>query len=1051
MTTPPVVEKQVVDIDFSKGLNERTAPESLDWSKYLRLADNVDFGFEGQASPRPGLFNSAYTGIDDSGTSLASFLRVMSTGNGIIALAGTGADPYKVVHLNESDLAILQRKNRGSEYQLYPQTVAGLSGVYGTSIVGAGYTSLYKVVVYAQSGLTDFNVVFIDQESGNVVKNYLLNGPALAQGAMTIVSSRYIHVFIGNAAGCKDYVFDTVGLASAGASVPTGVSCTTGTYPLGAVTMGTSAYVLMSGMRISKFSATGTETNAAALANFGAVHDISTSGSAVYVIGVDTAGTPLGVVKGYDSTITPVFTQTDTDATLTAAKFNIGTDPSGNHSILAFLAKTTGAFNMPICRYMTMPAAGSAFVPAGIMPGWGEGCSPFYNSTVGEFYAVLTELPGAGLGQGHDASLVVGSTVLVNLSGPKTWSSGPVGFHVACITDRYIDSAADLGPTVGYRGWRQHMYSADSGLTLVFAMPEKIGPGSYTCEFRTLKLFDVTGTVCSTNVVSGGKTSYYDGASLSEFGCLSVPTITAVDTGAGTGPTTGVQSYTALFEFVDATGRRHLSRCANPFTITASSHAVTVTLSFPAISDHQTLSYNLAPTTNYNFKYHIYRTGAGLTQYHRVASAQVNIASATTSTITYSDVTTDTVLASGDFLHRQPGTQGTSLDRYYAPASSCVVRHKDRVFCARGEDVYYSSFDVFGEAAWFNPAFQFRCFGGTGPITALATMDGVLVAFKKNAIFIIDGDGPPENGGSGVEFSAPRKLMTELGCIDVRSLVTTNDGLLFRSNRGIERLSRKMTIDWVGERIWASVNANQYTGGSAFDTSTGRVIWIVSNTAGTYPGQLAPSSTGYGLVYDTSSDTWSRYVLRSAAGEGKSFQDVTAADVGSATWGIGPSAQRFIYASATSLWFEYPTSAGVYWDYVAGVATYAINTELRTGWIRHTSKQDRVRVADIMLMGNKPSGTKIDGDITISYAKNYVDTFTTVKAWTNAVVGSVWGYDPNLQLMAQPPVEQCQAMSFKIRVAGDQKLEVGALTWSGITVKLGVKGGGAKLPSGQKG
>lgn len=1038
---PAVVEKQVIDLDFSRGVNERDAPETLDWTKYLRVGDNYDFGYRGYAAVRPGLWAYSGAGTDDQGASMTSILRLLSTGNGVVAIAGTGSDPFRVCHMNEAggSTNFMTRKNRGSEYSLDVQTIGGMSGVV-PSIIGTGLTSKYKILVYAGAGVQDFNVVFADNESGNVVKNYLVNGVSLGVGAMTMVGN-ILHLYIGtNAGGCKLYQFDSTSLPAAS---PAGTSATSGGQPIAAVTIGSASFVVMKNGNISKFDTTSTETATGSVAGFatGEIHDANTDGTSIYIVGLNS--TPRGLMKVVSSALATTRTVTDTDATLSAARFSVGVDGSSNCALLAFYATVTGSYSTPCARYLTCGSAQSVFTSVQAMPGWGQVSSPWWNSTVGEFYAAMVDLPGAGLGLGHAYQQVVGATVIVNLSGPKTWSSGPVGFHVAAITDRYIDVAGNTLPAAGWCINPQKLFSSDAGLTVTFAMPEKIGPSSFTAEFRTLRLFDVTDIVCSTNTVSGGKTAHYDGLSLSEYGCLSVPTITAVDAGSSIGPDIGVHSYTALFEFVDASGVRHLSRCANPFGFTAANtHATTITLSYPAISDHMAVSYGISPTTNYNFKYHVYRTAAGQTQYFRVASDQVNISSATGATITVTDFVTDTALASNELLHRQPGTPATPLDRYYAPASSSVVRHKDRVFCSRGTDVFYSSFEVFGEAPWFNPAFTFNVPGGTGPITGMASMEGLLVVFKKNAIFVIDGDGPPENGGAGTEFGPPRRIMTELGCIDARTLVSTNEGLIFRSARGLERLTRKMTVDWVGERMWVTVNNNDYSGGAAFDVATGRAIWILSNTAGTYPGQLDPASNGYAVVYDTSSDTWSRYVLRSVAGAGKAFQDIVAAEVGSTQLGL-TRAPRFVYGSATKVWFEQSASQS---DFITDTF-YPVSTEIYTGWVKSQSKQDRISVSDFLLVGTR--GT-VDNLVNVYYAKDYVDSFTSVKSWSAANINAMGTI---AQLDTQPPVEKVQAMAFRIVTSGASGASIngGTLSILGMSVRVGMRGGGVKLAAANKG
>ncbi len=173
MTTPAVVEKQVVDIDLSGGLDEWTTPAAVDWAKNLTVAENVDFATPGILTIRPGLYNFGPTiaGSDDQGASLSSILRLMSTDSGVVAICGTGSDPYKVCQMNEAGAftAFMTRKNRGSEYSVYPQTVTGMTGnvpvVIGTCYSTTNSAPVYNVTVYAGNTLQDFNVVLSDTQS----------------------------------------------------------------------------------------------------------------------------------------------------------------------------------------------------------------------------------------------------------------------------------------------------------------------------------------------------------------------------------------------------------------------------------------------------------------------------------------------------------------------------------------------------------------------------------------------------------------------------------------------------------------------------------------------------------------------------------------------------------------------------------------------------------------------------------------------------------------------------------------------------------------------
>ncbi len=1059
MTTPAVVEKQVVDISFSGGLNESTRAESLDWNKYLKVADNVDFGDDGVIRPRTGLQKVAAV-ADVSGT---EFYRALSTGTGVLALgAGTNAR-ISAYHLNESAAAVsgsLSPKGPIGEYAVYPKQLGSINGDTPKPI-GACYTTKYDISVLTPNS-QDYFVYFQDKQSGNIVASYTI-GVGVSTAAIALVAGRYLHVYAGVVGSAKVYAFDTLSLPT---SVPSGVLCTSGTFVVAAVANASTSVVLMSNGNMSRFttaatpveSATGAVVLADATTKY--VHDMDTDGTNFYVVGRQKydAGSgyfAYGCMKVLDASFTTTRTVVDatalgtaTDATET--RFSIAVNLSSAAKVVAYYKTVVGTFTLPCARVCDVSSSATSFAHIQTLPCWGEVSSPFWNNTMQAFYVVMTQLVDQGYGEGHDVTKPGGATALVELSN-LSWAlaAPPGGYHIASVLDAYLDYVGNNSVTGGGITNPQKIYSDDSGKTLAITSVQRIGAQSYGSEFRTMKLNDVRRTVCATDVISGGKTSLYDGVCVAELGVLETPWITAVDGGAGTGVEAGTRSYTAFFEAVDATGRRHISRSANPFVYDmAAPKNVNISISYPNVSDH--VSYNVGSSgvgtssaNAYNFKYHVYRTVANSatnagTQYYRIASGQVQGTASTAAVISFADSVSDANLILNDLMFRQPGTQGTSLDHYHTPASSCVVRHKDRVFIARGSDVYFSSFDVFGEAPWFNPAFSFKVPGGIGDITALATFDGTLVVFKVNGIWLVDGDGPAENGGNGTEFSPPRRIPTELGCVDARTLISTNDGLLFRSMQGIQRLTRKLTVDWIGQRVFRTVDANPYNGGAAFDVLTGRCVWLIGSTEGTYPGQLSSSGTGYAVVYDTTNDSWSRYKLLSSAGAGKAFQDVCFAEVGSVAQSI-TTGGRLVYLDTANMYME-----ALGYDYIS--SNSFIPVTLETGWIKSQSKQERIRVSDFTIAAYRNA----DCTVATSYAANYSPTYVSVKTWTPATTGAL----TIVQLETQPPVEAVQSMSFKIVTSDPTPTSFGAGTQMdifGLTVRVGLRGGGAKLPAAQKG
>jgi hypothetical protein len=1050
--TPAVVDRELIDIDFSSGLNEAVRPESMDWTHGLKNVENLDFNTRGVMKSRKGLYSvSDENDYNVAGVySVTPMWRLLASSRGLLAIgtnalgASTGGGTISVNEysgigptVQSNTKASLTAKGAIGQFSVKPFSAGSV--VNSTPrMIGTAYTSRYSILVTTDT--VDCFVYFLDPATGHAVRSYQINY-ATSTGSVCLVDARYLHVYLGQSASAKVFQFDTESLPEA---VPSGTALTSGTYVVSAQAGTSFSIVVMLNGNLSKVNTSAAETATGSVAGFDTnkIHDMAGDGTNFYIVGLNS--TPRGLMKVINSSLTTTRTVTDTDATLSAARFCVGVDSSSNCKLLAQFTTTLGSFSMATVRVLTCSSAASVFTSNLTLPGWGVATSPNYNSTTARWYAALIDLPDAGLGAGHSLTTVAGNCVLVDFDAIYS-NSTQLQYSAAAVLDRYTEYGgaynAGLGNYLSNAG-PQKLFSADSGKTYTMSTIQKIGTQAYSAEFRILKLADATSWTVADDVISGGVTSSYDGSVVSELGFLQTPSVYAVDAGAGTGVDLGLHSYLAVWEHVDSAGRRHLSKCSNPFSLTlGAAKNVTVYLNFPAVTAHRSAGINSSGGNVYNIRYHIYRTVTGGTQYYRVTTGIVTGIAATTASITYTDSTSDASLVSNELLHRQPGTPGTALDRYSPLASSCSCKHKDRVFVARGSNVYYSSFAVDNEAYWFNPALSFTV-PGAQPITAIASMEGTLVVFSANGIWLVDGDGPPENGGSGLEFSPPRRLLTDYGCSDPRTLVSTPNGLMYRSKRGIETLTRRFQVEWTGERVKSALTTYAYHGGAAFDPMTGRAVWIVGNGAGTYPGELqaggGSGGTGIAVVYNTQTDAWTKYKLRNSLGYGSPFQDVAYAEVGNSALSIA-SAGRLVFLDYSKVWLE-----SGYVDHDSADAF--VQTLLETGWVKSQSKQDRLRVSELILTGQRNADCTVTG----SYAANYGTSYTSVSSFTPTVTGAL----TVVELGTQPPVEAVQAMSFKLATSDPTPTSFGSgqqFDIYGLTVRLGVRGGGRKLPSTQKG
>lgn len=123
-----------------------------------------------------------------------------------------------------------------------------------------------------------------------------------------------------------------------------------------------------------------------------------------------------------------------------------------------------------------------------------------------------------------------------------------------------------------------------------------------------------------------------------------------------------------------------------------------------------------------------------------------------------------------------------------------------------------------------------------------AQKDSILVVFKTNSIYLVNLEAKRQG------FNAVQKIDSQgLGCTYPFSIASTREGIMFANEAGIYRLSRNMTINYVGrmlERYWEEqVDKSQLELAQGHNYALGRTYKI------SYP-LLGETSNANVLVYD---------------------------------------------------------------------------------------------------------------------------------------------------------------------------------------------------------
>jgi hypothetical protein len=116
------------------------------------------------------------------------------------------------------------------------------------------------------------------------------------------------------------------------------------------------------------------------------------------------------------------------------------------------------------------------------------------------------------------------------------------------------------------------------------------------------------------------------------------------------------------------------------------------------------------------------------------------------------------------------------------PAARFACAWQGRIILANDRWIYPSKELVDGEEASFPGELFFQAHHD---ITGIIGFDDRLLIFHLDSIYWISGDGPTDTGEGG-SFIVPQRVPTDFGCIDARSIVRIDRGIVYQSSRGLE-------------------------------------------------------------------------------------------------------------------------------------------------------------------------------------------------------------------------------------------------------------------------
>lgn len=505
-------------------------------------------------------------------------------------------------------------------------------------------------------------------------------------------------------------------------------------------------------------------------------------------------------------------------------------------------------------------------------------------------------------------------------------------------------------------------------------------------------------------LLTGADTRYYDGSTTRSAGWLRVPELggtflTATTQGLATLQPNFQYTYYFVYTEYDNYGNAIYSSPSPPYTVTTltgANNAVQIDVNefWPAGSKNTSVPSGVQIFRN---------TSINPLQFYRVAQVASTGATLQYGQQYYIDPGPDDI--SGNALLYSPPSGG-ELPNDPPPPSTCAVATKQRVFVASAENGSYvfpsKPFYSGRSPVEFNAAQYVDIDPSTGPINGLANLDNTVVIFKQRAIYLLSGDGPDATGVGG--FNNPYRLSVDVGLQDPQSIVSTERGVFFRSQRGIELLDRGgSSVTYVGAPVEAALGSNVVS--DAFIVPNQAQVRFVFATS----GYLSQS-----LVYDYASQIWYTYSLPISYG---SFTGVTGKYFNGSVY-IGNN----IVGSANVLQ-ETPSVFD-------GSGSNLQTPFITVGPTMHSWG----RVRRINIVGNAPNQVRLTVRVAYDYDTTVVKSFPTVTLPAG-----------QFSVRLRPTRQLCQAVSIYLATQGTSATLAGA-TISSIALETSTKSGAAHQP-----
>lgn len=507
--------------------------------------------------------------------------------------------------------------------------------------------------------------------------------------------------------------------------------------------------------------------------------------------------------------------------------------------------------------------------------------------------------------------------------------------------------------------------------------------------------------------VAAGQSWLYDGGTVTEHGFLLWPESPTFLVVAGAGAIkAGTYTYAFTYEWTDNLGKVHRSASSVYQTVSVPTDNSSVAWSVPTLRLTSKSAVRLVGYRSQRLE--DFGGDVTLQRFTSVSAPTVNDTSLNSLAIV--DNNSDADIATNDVIYNAALVPDNDAVRNVVQ----FVSHKSRLFAVSADgNLYFSKYVNAAGPVEFTTLYSLTVPPAGGELTAAASLDETLLAFRQDSIYLVTGEGPTD-ANTNNDYGVPSRMTSDVGCTDPDSIVVVPTGAMFKSRKGLYTMNRGQSVEYTGAAV-EDYNELDVTG----------VVLIADKN------QVRFLTNGPMLVYDYFSQQWSTFTPLPG--------------LSSTLW---KERHAFIRTTDGRVLVE---DANATDD-----AGRPYPLKLVTAWVQPAGFQALMRLYRLQLLGRYVS----TNEATISIAHDFDPSYAEEHHASDSIAfgGNVFGSDSPYgegspyggswdleQLEVRPARQKCQAFRVKVEIEPAVGCEL-----LGIAATAAPKGRDNTLPAGKR-